>query len=457
MIQLRLEKGRGEHTLKTTKRILSSLIIITLFFSFFPKTNYADDFLNLQGESAILIEADTGKVLFQKYPDLMLPPASMTKMMTEYLVLEAIAQGKVSWEQTTSISEFVYTMSQNRSLSNVPLRKDGQYTVKELYESMAIYSANAATIALTELIAGSETNFVKMMNDKAAELKLPDYKFVNSTGLNNADMLGQHPQGTGANEENMLSARSTALLAYHLLKDYPEVLDTASIPFKVFREGTSDAIDMPNWNYMLPGLSQEYDGVDGLKTGMTDLAKNCFTGTAVKDGMRLISVVMKSPTRTSRFTDTKKVFDYGFSNFTIKELYPADFQIEDNSELNVVKGKEKTVEIKTTEPLKIVMKIGEEEFYKPVYYLNKELFTEDNEMTAPIAKGDKVGYMTAEYSGNESFGFITVDGEKLERVDVVTTSDVEKAGWFTLMLRGIGEFFSNIWASIAQAISSIFA
>jgi serine-type D-Ala-D-Ala carboxypeptidase (penicillin-binding protein 5/6) len=443
--------------MKTAKRIISSLVITALLFSFFPKTNYADDFLNLQGESAILIEADTGKILFQKYPDLMLPPASMTKMMTEYLVLEAVAQGKISWEQTTSISEHVYTISQDRSLSNVPLRKDGQYSVKELYESMAIYSANAATIALTELIAGSETNFVKMMNDKAAQLKLPDYKFVNSTGLNNSDMRGQHPQGTGANEENMLSARSTALLAYHLINDYPEVLDTASIPFKVFREGTSDAIDMPNWNYMLPGLSQEYPGVDGLKTGMTDLAKNCFTGTAVKDGMRLISVVMKSPTRTSRFTDTKKVFDYGFSNFTVKELYPADFQIEDASELSVVKGKEETVEIKTTEPLKVVLKIGEEDLYKPVYYLNKELFTEDNELTAPIEKGDKIGYMTIEYSGNQSYGFITDDGEKIERVDVVTTTEVEKAGWFTLMLRSIGEFFANIWASIAQSISNVFA
>nr|WP_233144168.1 serine hydrolase [Lottiidibacillus patelloidae] len=443
--------------MKTAKRLLTSLVIITLFLSLFPKTNFADDFLNLEGESAILIEAETGKILFQKYPDLMLPPASMTKMMTEYLVLEAVAQGKISWEQTTSISEFVYTISQFRELSNVPLRKDEQYTVKELYEAMAIYSANAATIALTELIAGSETNFVKMMNDKAAEMNLPDYKFVNSTGLNNSDLLGQHPQGTDANEENMLSARSLALLAYNLIKDYPEVLDTASIPFKIFREGTSDAIHMPNWNYMLPGLSQEYAGIDGLKTGMTDLAKNCFTGTAVRDGMRLISVVMKSPTRTSRFTDTKKIMDYGFSNFTIKELYGADYQIENASLLDVVKGKEKTVEIKSTDALKIVMKIGEEEFYKPVYYLNEELFTEDNELTAPINKGDKIGYMTAEYSGKESFGFITEAGEKLERVDVVTTADVEKAGWFTLMLRGIGEFFSNIWANIAQSISNLFA
>ena len=120
----------------------------------------------------------------------------MTKMMTEYLVLEAVKNKKINWDQKYTPSEFVYKISQNRELSNVPLRRDGNYTAKELYEAMAIYSANGATIGFAEIIAGSETNFVKMMNEKAAELGLTNFEFVNSTGLENQDLIGMHPDGT---------------------------------------------------------------------------------------------------------------------------------------------------------------------------------------------------------------------------------------------------------------------
>ena len=186
---------------------------------------------------------------------------------------------RVKWDQEYSVSDYAYQISQDRALSNVPLRADGTYSIKELYEAMTIYSANGATIGIAETIAGSESSFVKMMNEKAEELGLKDYKFVNSTGLNNHDLKGMHVAGD-AEEENIMSARSTAKLAYHLLNDYPDVLETTSIPKKVFREGTDDAINMENWNWMLPGLIFKYEGVDGLKTGTTDFAGYCFTGTA---------------------------------------------------------------------------------------------------------------------------------------------------------------------------------
>jgi serine-type D-Ala-D-Ala carboxypeptidase (penicillin-binding protein 5/6) len=428
------------------KHIKQAIIFILMLSFLTPSIAKADDFLNLEAESAILVEAETGKILYQKNPDLMLPPASMTKMMTEYLVLEAISAGKLSWDQTTSVSDYVYKISQDYQLSNVPLRKDGQYTVEELYEAMAIYSANGATIALTELLAGSETNFVKLMNEKAKELKLPDYKFVNSTGLNNSDLKGLHPSGTGQNEENMLSARSTAILAYHLLKDYPEVLKTASIPKKVFREGT----EMANWNFMLPSLVYEYEGVDGIKTGSTDLAKYCFTGTAVRNDMRLISVVMKTPSRKARFAETKKLYDYAFNNFTKKQLYPSGFQIEGSSELKVIKGKEKQVGIRTNKPLNVVLKIGEEELYTPVYYLNKDLLTEELELTAPVENIMSVGYMSVKYTGEQKYGFLTEKGSDFEKVDVVTVHSVEKASWLTLTLRSVSDFFSGMWNNISD-------
>lgn len=434
---------------------ITCLMISILSFSY---PNYASAAeLEVEAEAAILIDAKTGKILYEKKADDLLPPASMTKMMTEYLVLEAIDEGRINWEQEVEISEFVERISKPRDLSNVPLRRDTLYTVRELYEAMAIYSANGTTIALAELIAGSETKFVEMMNKKAEELSLENYKFVNSTGLNNSDLMGNHPKGTGENEENLLSAKATAKLAYHLINDFPDVLEVSSIPKKWFREGTKDAIQMPNWNWMLPGLIYEYPGIDGLKTGSTELAGSCFTGTAERNGMRLISVVMRTDSRQARFAETKKIMDYGFNNFSEQQLFEANYQIEEQSTLPVQKGKENTVEVATSQPLTSVIANGEKDLYEPTYMFDDSVFNEDEALTAPIEKGQKVGYMTVNYTGEKDFGYITEDGASLLNVDLVTTSSVEKANTFVLIMRSIGGFFADIWTSVTESVQGIFS
>lgn len=337
-----------------------------LFMVTLPQNIKAEeDVLNIEADAAILVEAETGKILYQKNIDAVLGIASMTKMMTEYLLLEAIHEGRVKWDQEYAVSEYVYQISQKRDLSNVPLRKDGKYTVRELYEAMAIYSANGATVAIAEIVGGSETNFVKMMNEKAKELGLKDYKFVNATGLNNKDLGGLHPAGSGDNEENVMSARAVATLAYHLYHEFPEILETASIPRKYFREGTDDQIKMDNWNWMLPGLVAAYEGVDGIKTGYTEFAGYCFTGTAERNGMRFITVVMNAKTNgkgthLSRFEQTRKMLDYAFSNYTVQQLYPKGYITKKHETVAVKKGKEKEVAIATKQPLSLVIKRGEE-------------------------------------------------------------------------------------------------
>lgn len=205
------------------QRFIASLIAITLLTTIFSIQDVQaeeNDHLNINAEAALLLEQSTGKIIYQKNIDTVLGIASMTKMMTEYLILEAVHEKKLSWEDQYNVTEYVHTISQDTSLSNVPLRRDGTYNARELYEAMAIYSANGATIALAEMVAGSEEAFVVKMNEKAEELGLKDYKFVNTTGLNNADLYGMHPANTAADEENVMSARATAKLAFHLLKDF---------------------------------------------------------------------------------------------------------------------------------------------------------------------------------------------------------------------------------------------
>ncbi|OPX00496.1 serine hydrolase [Geobacillus proteiniphilus] len=434
-------------------------ICLCLTFGPFQQTVKAESApLDIRADAAILVDAQTGRILYEKNIDTVLGIASMTKMMTEYLLLDAIKANRVKWDQTYTPSDYVYRLSQDRALSNVPLRKDGKYTVRELYEAMAIYSANGATVAIAEIIAGSEKNFVKMMNDKAKELGLKDYKFVNATGLSNEDLKGFHPEGTSTNEENVMSARSMAMLAYQLLKDHPEVLKTASIPHKMFREGTEDEIKMDNWNWMLPGLVYGYEGVDGLKTGYTEFAGNCFTGTAKRNGVRLISVVMNAKdasgktTKEARFKETEKLFNYGFNQYSLETLYPKGYQLKGKETLPVVKGKEKEVRVATGKNLDLLVKNGEEKQYKPVYVLNKKKMTKEGKLVAPLKKGETVGYMTLEYKGDDALAFLSPDMQKNIRVPLVTTAEVEKANWFVLSMRAVGGLFVDLWTSVAKTV-----
>jgi serine-type D-Ala-D-Ala carboxypeptidase (penicillin-binding protein 5/6) len=438
-------------------------LVFLMAMSMVQKPASAQGDLDVNANAAILVEASTGKVLYEKNSETALGIASMTKMMTEYLLLEAIEEGKVKWDQKYTVPTNVSKMSHNTSLSNVSLREEGTYTIKDLYESMVIYSANASSMAIAETIAGSEANFAKLMNKKAEELGLENYKFVNSSGLNNKDLAPYVDQVVGgAEEENVMSAKDTATLAYRLLNDFPEVLETSSIAKKVFAEGTEDQFNMPNWNWMLPGLIREYEGMDGLKTGTTDFAGACFTGTAERDGMRFITVVMDvqvEPGENSydaRFAETRKMLDYAFNNYTMQELLPADYKIKGQKTLPVVKGKEKEVGIKSESALNMVVKNGEEDQYKPKFVVDKKKLNEDGKLTAPIKEGEKVGYVTLESKDKNDLGYLTDKGANAAKSSVVTVEGVEKANWFVLSMRAVGGFFGDIWGSVTSTVKGWF-
>ncbi|MEK4915678.1 D-alanyl-D-alanine carboxypeptidase family protein [Bacillus sp. FSL E2-8887] len=433
------------------KRFIALVTVLTIACSMLvPYSNASAETgaaLNIEAGAAILVEANSGKILYQKNADELLSIASMTKMMSEYLVNEAIAKGKLKWDQKVKVSEYAYNISQDRSLSNVPLRNGESYTVKELYEAMAIYSANGATIALAEAVAGKEVDFVKMMNDKSKEFGLKNYKFVNSTGLTNKDLKGHHPEGTTPDEENKMSARDVAILAQRLIQDFPKTLDIAKISKKVFREGTPDRIEMPNWNWMLKGLIKEYEGVDGLKTGSTPEAGDCFTGTIERNGMRFISVVIKTKSHTARFDETKKLYDYGFANFEMKKMYEKGSSVKGKETVRVENAKDKDVAVQTKQAVSLPVPKGSKDVYKTE-------FKEGNKgQEAPLKKGVALGQMVVTSKDSNDPGFLS--GKSLQ-VDLVTKSEVEEAGWFTRSMRGIGSFFSGMWNSAVDTVKGWF-
>lgn len=424
-------------------------VLVMSQFAYQPGEAVAEsDNLGLKAEAAIIIDGETGQIVYEKNADKVLGIASMSKMMTEYIIMESIENGKISWDQKVKINKYVHDLSKAPNLSNVGLTEGEDYTVKELYQAMAVYSGNAATVALAQLVSGSEKSFVKLMNEKAKELGLKNHKFVNASGLNNSDLLGQFPSGD-EDDENIMTAKDTALLAYRLINDYPEVLKIASIPKLKFRDGK----EYPNFNWMLPGLIFEYKGVDGLKTGSTDFAGYGHTGTVIQDGQRYITVVMKSTNKNERFADSTKLMNYAYATFKKDKVLPANYQVKGKETLSVVKGKEKDVKIQSEKAIELLVENGEKDNYKTDLVIDKNKLNDDGKLTAPIKKGEKLGYITVTPKKGEDYGYINGDQVK---VNVVAAESVEKANWFVLSMRAVGGFFGDVWSSVASTVKGWF-
>lgn len=394
--------------------------------------------LNLAVKSAILLEASTGKILYSNNPDLPLPPASMTKMMTEYLVLEAIKQKKISFDEKVAVSEYAFFIAKMSDSAGVYLNMGEEHSVKELYKAMAIASANDATVLLAEKVGGSESNFVAMMNEKAKQLGMKNTFYVTSTGLPANELGPYSPQGI--EKDNLMSARDAAILARALIRDFPEALEYSKIPSLTFRQGSPNEIAKKNYNWMLPGLISEYPGVDGLKTGYTKEAGYCFTGTAQRDGLRLISVVMGTGSDTKRFAESKKLYDFGFSSFKMAKKDAKGTQLKGFETAVVKKGVELSVPVELASDSMVLTKVGEEGKFKPTVTLN--------ELTAPITKGQVVGKVVYALEGATENDYLQPDDFTKGGIDLVASQDVEEASWIRLFFRSIIQFVSNIFKGV---------
>ncbi|MCP1310548.1 D-alanyl-D-alanine carboxypeptidase [Paenibacillus tyrfis] len=387
--------------------------------------------LKLNVRSAILMEASTGQVLYEMNADEAFPPASMAKMMTEYLVMDEIKNKKLSETELITTTPNAADVIGSGGL----LALNEQATVDDMFAAMSIYSANDASVALAERIAGTEENFAKMMNAKAKEFGLSDKAhFINATGLPRADMGKYAP--TEVQGETMLTARDAALIAYNIIKDHKEVLKYTATPSRKFRE--KDKSPMINWNWMLEGNKDNanfkkyaYQGLDGLKTGSTNEAKYCFTGTAERNGMRLISVVMGAPKEPDRFIETRKVLDYGFTNFEFVPVLNAKQEIEKLKTVNIKKGVATEVPVVTKSELKIIAKKGTP---KEQFQITAEPLADESKLVAPIAQGQELGTVKVTYGGKEY------------PVSLVASEEVEKGSWFRLFFRAIKDFFVDLFS-----------
>jgi D-alanyl-D-alanine carboxypeptidase (penicillin-binding protein 5/6) len=392
--------------------------------------------LTLDVKSAVLMDAESGQILYELNADTALPPASMTKMMTEYIVMEHIKSGKLNWDEPVTTSKYASEVPGSGDL----LANGEQLSVRKMFQAMSIYSGNDASVALAERIGGTEEDFAKLMNEKAKKLGMTTAHFATATGLNRNDLkdLSGAPIFE-AEGETVMSAKDAATLAYRIVKDHPEVLEYAKIPSLKLRE--RDKSPMINWNWMLEGNSTvtnfkkyAYPGLDGLKTGHTDEAGFCFAGTAVRNGMRLISVVMGARTEPKRFEETRKLLDYGFTNFEPRTIVAAKSEIDSMKTVELRKGARTAVPVVTESGLTLVVKKGTAD----EQIVRKTERIEQDKRIAPIKQGAELGTLTVTYNGKDHI------------IKMVAAEDVGRGSWIRLLFRAIKNFHVELYNGIIQ-------
>ena len=379
---------------------MKKILILLLLFISIPlvKAEETED-LAPNAKSAIMIEASTGEILFQKNKDEKLAPASMTKMMSMLLIMEEIEKGNLKWNEMITTSEKASSMGG----SQIFLKVGEKMTVEDLLKGVAIASGNDAVVALAERVSGSEEQFVKRMNIRAKDLGLKNTNFINATGL--------------TADNHYSTAYDMSLIAKELVK-HEKILEFTSTYEDYLRKDTKS----PFWLVNTNRLVRFKEGVDGLKTGFTDEAGYCLTATMKKDNMRLITVVMKEENTSKRSADTTKMLDYGFNIYMVQTILDEKTTIEKKK---VELGKTLTTEIVPKENITILNKKSEEQ--KNITYK-----TNINKIIAPVKKGDKVGTID-----------IIEDNNIISTIDATVKEDISKANILTIYLRNLKEIISG--------------
>lgn len=349
--------------------------------------------LGLNAKSAILMEESTGNILYESNPDERLPIASVTKVMTMLLIMEAVDSGKISLDDMVTVSENAMSYGG----STMFLETGEQLTVNDMLKGIAVASANDGCVAMAEHLAGSESAFVDMMNEKAKELGMENTHFMNTNGLDEDDHYS--------------SARDVAIMSRELMK-HETIFNYTSIWMDTLRGGK---FQLANTNKLI----RFYDGANGLKTGSTSKALCCLSAAAKRNDMQLIAVVLGAPTSAERFASAKSLLDYGFANYAVNTQITSGDEVQ---KIAVEKGVDKEVDVVAGDSCSTLVKKGQED------NITKEIKI-DETITAPIEAGQKIGTMT-----------ISRDGEVIADIDLNASSAVEK--------KGIGLIIKDFFATI---------
>lgn len=400
------------------KRTVSIFVLISLLLLMLPVQASKDSYSkhevsaiyskasinHLQATSAILLEVNTGKILYSKEENKQIPIASLTKIMSVYLVMQAIANKEISYDTVVKASAKAHGVEG----SSVYLNLGEEFTLEEMLYAIEVRSANDATVAVAEAVAGSQGDFVNRMNQKAMELGMMDTYYRDCTGLTD---VGHYS-----------TVKDLAVICRALVTEYPDIFRFSTTLERDFRDKNHrDYQYMVNRNNLL----NYYDGATGLKTGFTTAAGYCLVGTAEKGELSLIAIVTGEPDNNHRVAETAFLLDYGFANFMFTDTRD---DMQTVGSIEVRKGIEKTVETYAKGTLRFLLKKTE------IPKISKEIVYNAATLEAPVEKDTEIGKVV--YSLN---------GEVLGEIPVYTAEDMEKAGFWTLLWRSILSWFGVDW------------
>ena len=342
--------------------------------------------LNLESGGAILIEQKTGKVLYEHNPHEKLRPASVTKVMSILLIMEALDSGQISLSDRVPCTEDAAGMGG----SQIWLEVGEELTVDEMLKAICVVSANDCTVAMADYLCGSQEAFVEKMNEKAKELGMNDTTFKNCHGIDE--------------DGHVTSAYDIALMSRELLNNHPTILNYTTIWMDTLRNGESELV---NTNKLI----RNYKGATGLKTGSTSIALYNLSASATRDGLSLIAVIMKAPTTKIRFSEAQKLLDYGFSNYQYKDLGTRGTVLK---EANVTKGINSSVNLVLESDIGALLKKGEDKNIEQIINI-------DENLVAPLYEGQKVGEI-----------IYKLNGEEIGKSNIVAEKTVEKKTFFSI-------------------------
>lgn len=370
---------------------------------------------------AIAVEANTGKILYEKDAATSTGIGSITKLLTAYMVYKAVEQGDLKWNSKVDISDYPFELTVSAGVSNIPLDAR-KYTVKQLLDATLISSANSASIALAEEIGGTESKFVDMMKAQLKDWGITDAKIVNASGLNNSYLGDNIYPGSKSDEENTMSAKDVAIIAQHVVKEYPEILNITKRT-----EADFDGVNkLKTSNYMLKGQPSYRKGVDGLKPGTTDLAGASFVAHSNESGMSIITVILNADNTDTddyaRFTATNDLLNYVVYHWESKTIAKKG-QAIGKSQAHVLNGKSKQVTAVAKSDFNIIQKIDANN--------NKHIKVTTNQMQAPVKAGDKVG--TATFEDKDLVGESYLPNQGMPSMELVAGKEVKKS------------FFLKVW------------
>lgn len=433
-------------------------IAMTLLFCFFSTAPlWADETQNnfsIDAKAAIAVDADTGKIFYAQDSTTPMPIASITKVLSIYVVYDKIKNEELDLLDQVVISPQLAELSTKPDLSNVALVANQAYTVESLIHASLIQSANAAVMALGEKVAGSQEQFVNLMRQKAESLGITDAKIISVSGLNNRDLGDFRYPGTGDDEENEMSAQDVAIIAKHFIEDYPEVLNITSTVQESFGENTAQPSIMQNWNQLLPGLPLQKEGVIGLKTGTTDLAGACFVGVIRQNSREVITVVLHANNQANdsnaRFVETSKLMDYALNQWQEITLSATDLTNAIQSKLAVIDGKQASVNLKVIDPYKL---------WVPVQFDSTQLKYEEQlevqSIQAPVQMHREIGTLVIN-NPTDNYGYLPDSQTPESQIKIVTANAVEKENFFVLWLRQVKNIAQNAWMHTKQFFQSLF-